>query len=337
MDSKPKKPNYPRFIGMGRFVANDVTDGKNWLLSCGKKLEPLVEAASVPEDNDLSMFATIELEYSAFRLRLAVDVDCEDAEMHFAKQDPTIAEYLKSWDDDLEVPEALVKLRSELRAIKDRLSELTNEAWRIITDKARPDTIDGSASGCNPESNNMVCSVRFHLIYGHVTCAGCKRQLDFSSSNRHNHGWIQCSNCDAHLVKLATQNVGLADGLHQVKPGMISANAAYQLFIHGHTDDGSFHQSGPVTDWFKERARFYVHVEGGHVVGYSYWNDLDGTPVLRQVWVHYDHRRKGIGRKLVDVEAKGAKEFGVESPNEYGRALIKAAGYDDSAFLVQGM
>lgn len=73
-------------------------------------------------------------------------------------------------------------------------------------------------------------------------------------------------------------------------------------------------------EWFRDKKKegfpFIVMEEKGEVIGYSYYGPFRTRPAYKttveySVYIHRDHRRKGIAVQLVDALFKIARENGI--------------------------
>jgi ribosomal protein S18 acetylase RimI-like enzyme len=84
------------------------------------------------------------------------------------------------------------------------------------------------------------------------------------------------------------------------------------------------------------RGWFYVAVQQDTVVGYAqYVRRFDGQGELIRIYVHPDHQRRGIGRRLLvvgllEIADAGLEHcyVGVEAGNRPARAFYEQAGFE---------
>jgi GNAT superfamily N-acetyltransferase len=80
-------------------------------------------------------------------------------------------------------------------------------------------------------------------------------------------------------------------------------------------------------------GRTYVAEEGGSVVGFATWAELDGVFELEDLFVDPDWRRRGIaaalvGRILDDLRTQGVRYLEVTA-NSHAEDFYRAAGFTD--------
>lgn len=229
----------------------------------------------------------------------------------------------------------LSNLDRDVERLRKSISAAGAQAWDLCRTRLPPGTDGAAYPGLDGKiSCGYSCSLT--VSSGKLRCPSCGETLLDNSSALNRWGLLSCCQCDAVLAASANQGLGIPDGVRAIVPGELPDQAVQEVMSAAHKDDWRFKQFGPFKEWKEGALRLYAAFREGRIVGFSTWNDVgEAIPAIRIVWVHSDFRRQGLGRLLLDAEARATATFAVEAPSEDFDALLESTGYLETKKVLQ--